>query len=281
VQIVAAQKYLALLSLSLYPPHPVLLKDQVALITGSGRGIGRAIARLFAREGAAVFLTARTQAELVSTNAEINKFGKAGFATGDLTSALDCARIVGAARRKFRRVDILVNNAGHYGPIVPIEDYPLAEFDDVIAVHLRAAFLLSKLVLPEMYGRGSGVILNISSLSAKSAFAWGSAYAAAKAGMLGLTRVAAAEAARKGVRVNALCPGPVTETVMSQELGATLAKKMGISQKEQLEGFLNTLLQGRAQTADEIATAALFLCCDQSSAITGQSINVDGGAAFF
>jgi 3-hydroxybutyrate dehydrogenase len=280
-QIVAAQKYLALLSLSLYPPHPVLLKDQVALITGSGRGIGRAIARLFAREGAAVFLTARTQAELVSTNAEINKFGKAGFATGDLTSALDCARIVGAARRKFRRVDILVNNAGHYGPIVPIEDYPLAEFDDVIAVHLRAAFLLSKLVLPEMYGRGSGVILNISSLSAKSAFAWGSAYAAAKAGMLGLTRVAAAEAARKGVRVNALCPGPVTETVMSQELGATLAKKMGISQKEQLEGFLNTLLQGRAQTADEIATAALFLCCDQSSAITGQSINVDGGAAFF
>lgn len=259
----------------------MLLKDQVALITGSGRGIGRAIARLFAREGAAVFLTARTQAELVSTNAEINKFGKAGFVTGDLTSALDCARIVGAARRKFRRVDILVNNAGHYGPIVPIEDYPLAEFDDVIAVHLRAAFLLSKLVLPEMYGRGSGVILNISSLSAKSAFAWGSAYAAAKAGMLGLTRVAAAEAARKGVRVNALCPGPVTETVMSQELGATLAKKMGISQKEQLEGFLNTLLQGRAQTADEIATAALFLCCDQSSAITGQSINVDGGAAFF
>jgi 3-hydroxybutyrate dehydrogenase len=99
--------------------------------------------------------------------------------------------------------------------------------------------------------------------------------------MLGLTRVTAAEAARKGVRVNALCPGPVTETVMSQELGATLAKKMGVSPKEQLEGFLSTLLQGRAQTADEIAKAALFLCSDQSSAITGQSINVDGGAAFF
>ena len=162
-----------------------------------------------------------------------------------------------------------------------MEDYPLAEFDNVIAVHLRAAFLLSKLVLPEMYARGFGVILNISSLSAKSAFAWGSAYAAAKAGMLGLTRVTAAEAARKGVRVNALCPGPVTETVMSQELGATLAKKMGVSAKDQLEGFLNTLLQGRAQTADEIAKAALFLCSEQSSAITGQSINVDGGAAFF
>jgi 3-hydroxybutyrate dehydrogenase len=162
-----------------------------------------------------------------------------------------------------------------------VEEYPLADFDNVISVHLRAAFLLSKLVLPEMYARGSGVILNISSLSAKSAFGWGSAYAAAKAGMLGLTRVTAAEAARKGVRVNALCPGPVTETLMSKELGAALAKKLGVSAEEQLAGFLSTLLQGRGQTADEIARAALFLCSDQSSAMTGQSVNADGGAAFF
>ena len=151
----------------------------------------------------------------------------------------------------------------------------------MIAVHLRAAFLLTKLVLPEMYARRRGVILNISSLSAKSAFAWGSAYAAAKAGMLGLTRVTAAEAARKGVRVNAICPGPVTETAMSRELGATLAEKMNVSKEEQLAGFLNSILQGRGQTADEIARAALFLCSGQSSAITGQSVNVDGGAAFF
>jgi len=259
----------------------MLLKDRVALITGSGRGIGRAIARLFASEGASVFLTARTGAELASTTAEINKSGEAAFVTADLTRALECAQVVVAARKKFHRVDILINNAGHYGPVVPVEEYPLAEFDNVIAVHLRAAFLLSQLVLPEMYARGSGVILNISSLSAKSAFPWGSAYAAAKAGMLGLTRVTAAEAARKGVRVNALCPGPVTETLMSKKLGETLAKKIGVSPKKQLEGFLNTLLQGRAQTADEIAKAALFLCSDQSSAITGQSINVDGGAAFF
>ena len=162
-----------------------------------------------------------------------------------------------------------------------MEEYPIGDFDNVISVHLRAAFLLSKLVLPGMYARGSGVILNISSLSAKSAFGLGSAYAAAKAGMLGLTRVTAAEAARKGVRVNALCPGPVTETVMSKELGIALAKKLGVSPEEQLAGFLGTLLQGRGQTADEIARAALFLCSDQSSAMTGQSVNVDGGAAFF
>ena len=260
----------------------MLLKSQVAFITGSGRGIGRAIAHLFAKEGAAVFLTARTEKELASAAKEISESGgRAEYAIADLTQESACAHVVATAREKFGRIDILVNNAGHYGPVVPVEEYPLAEFDKVIAVHLRAAFLLSKLALPEMYARGSGVILNISSLSAKAAYSWGSAYAAAKAGMLGLTRVTAAEGARKGVRVNAICPGPVTETRMSKELGADLAKRLGISGEEQLKGFLNGILQGRAQTADEVARAALFLCSEQSSAITGQSINVDGGVAFY
>jgi NAD(P)-dependent dehydrogenase (short-subunit alcohol dehydrogenase family) len=258
------------------------LLGKTALITGSGRGIGCAIALLFAREGARVFLTARTQEQLASTAAEISHHrGEAAFATGDLAREADCRRIVDAAREKFGPISILVNNAGHYGPVAPVEEYPLADFDRVLAVHLRAAFLLTQLVLPEMYAQEHGVILNISSLSAKSAFPWGSAYAAAKAGMLGLTRVTAAEGARKGVRVNAICPGPVTETVMSQELGNTLAKKLGVSSEEQLAGFLQSILQGRGQTANEIAHAALFLCSDASSAMTGQSINVDGGAAFF
>ncbi|HKV24891.1 MAG TPA: SDR family oxidoreductase [Candidatus Acidoferrum sp.] len=260
----------------------MLLTNQVALITGSGRGIGRAIAKLFASEGASVFLTSRTGQELTDAAQEISSSGsRVHFSIADLALEADCARIVSEARAHFGKIDILVNNAGHYGPVVPVEEYPLAEFDNVIAVHLRAAFVLSRLALPEMYARNSGVILNISSLSAKSAFAWGSAYAAAKAGMLGLTRVTAAEAARKGVRVNAICPGPVTETRMSKELGATLAAKLGVSPKDQLAGFLNTILQGRGQTADEVARAALFLCSNQSSAITGQSINVDGGAAYF
>jgi NAD(P)-dependent dehydrogenase (short-subunit alcohol dehydrogenase family) len=260
----------------------MILQGQSALITGSGRGIGRAIALLFAKEGASVFLCARSHDQLVSTAAEISDGGgQAAFATADVTCEDDCRQIVNGAREKFGPVTILVNNAGHYGPVVPVEEYPLADFDEVVAVHLRAAFLLTQLVLPEMYEHEHGVILNISSLSAKSAFSWGSAYAAAKAGMLGLTRVTAAEAARKGVRVNAICPGPVTETVMSQELGATLAKKIGVSSEEQLAGFLQSILQGRGQTADEIAHAALFLCSNASSAMTGQSMNVDGGAAFF
>jgi len=260
----------------------MLLENKVALITGSGRGIGRAMAKLFAKEGAAIFLTARTEKELGAVAKEIGaEGGKAGFAPADLTQVADCEQVFAAAVKQFGRVDILVNNAGHYGPVVPVEEYPLEEFDKVMAVHLRAAFLLSKLALPGMYERKSGVILNISSLSAKAAFSWGSAYAAAKAGLLGLTRYMAAEAARNGVRVNAICPGPVTETVMSKELGNTLAKKLNVSAEDQLKGFLSSILQGRGQTAVEIAQAALFLCSDMSSAIVGQSINVDGGAAFF
>ncbi len=260
----------------------MLLENKTALITGSGRGIGRAIARLFAAEGSAVFLTARTESELASTAGEIRASGgRVAMVSADISQESECTRVVDEARKHFGDINILVNNAGHYGPVVPVEEYPVADFDSVIAVHLRAAFLLARLVLPGMYARKSGVILNISSVSAKAAFAWGSAYAAAKAGLLGLTRVTAAEAARKGVRVNALCPGPVSETKMSQELGGILAEKMGISREEQLAQFLNGLLQGRTQTADEIARAALFLCSDQASAIVGQAINVDGGIAFY
>jgi NAD(P)-dependent dehydrogenase (short-subunit alcohol dehydrogenase family) len=258
------------------------LKGQVALVTGAARGLGRAISLALANAGADVALGLRDVNADAGVAAEIRELGKKALPLQMDVSKMDqISRAVDDTVKEFGRIDILVNNAGHYGPLVPVEDYPLAEFDNVIAVHLRAAFLLSKLVLPEMYARQSGVILNISSLSAKAAYAWGSAYAAAKAGMLGLTRVMAAEAGRKGVRINALCPGPVTETRMSKELGAVLANKLGVSAEKQLAGFLAGLLQGRAQTADEIAQAALFLCSDQSSAMTGQSINVDGGVSFY
>lgn len=260
----------------------MLLKEKVAVITGGGRGIGRAIALKFAAEGAFVVVAARTKSEIDSVAREVGDAGgKASSVSADVADEAQCRSLIEAAKAQFGRVDILVNNAGEYGPVKPVEEITSAEWDRVIAVHLRGAYLLARLVLPEMYARGSGVILNISSLSAKSAFAWGSPYASAKAGMLGLTRVVAAEAARKGVRVNALCPGPVTETKMSKDLGQTLAAKLGVSKEDQLQGFLDTILQGRGQTAAEIAAAALFLCSDQASAITGQALNVDGGAAFY
>lgn len=260
----------------------MLLAGKIAVITGGGRGIGRAIALKFAKEGAAVIVAARTKAEIEGVAKEVRDAGGRALAfAADVADEKQCDGVVRAARAEFGRVDILVNNAGDYGPVKPVEEIAPAEWDRVIAVHLRAAYLLTRLVLPEMYARGSGAILNISSLSAKSAFAWGSPYAAAKAGMLGLTRVVAAEAARKRVRVNAICPGPVTETKMSKDLGQVLAERLHVSEDEQLKGFLQTILQGRGQTANEIADAALFLCSDQASAITGQSLNVDGGGAFY
>jgi 3-hydroxybutyrate dehydrogenase len=185
------------------------------------------------------------------------------------------------ARKDFGAVHILVNNAGALGPVQPLEQVSASAWDEVIAVNLRAPFLLSRLVLPEMYQRGSGCILNIVSIAAKAAFQLNGAYSASKAGLMGLTRTLAAEGARKGVRVNALSPGPVPETQMSQELGRGLAEHFQMDGEKLFKQMLQGILQGRPQTADEIAAAALFLVSDQASAITGQTLNVDGGMAFY
>jgi NAD(P)-dependent dehydrogenase (short-subunit alcohol dehydrogenase family) len=260
----------------------MLLTDKIAIITGGGRGIGRAMALKFSHEGATVVVAARTKSEIEGVALEVRDHGgRSAAVQADVADEKECEHLISACEAQFGRVDILVNNAGEYGPVKPVEEISPFEWDRVIAVHLRGAYLLTRRVLPGMYVRGSGAILNISSLSAKSAFAWGSPYAAAKAGMLGLTRVVAAEAARKGVRVNAICPGPVTETKMSKDLGNTLAERLGVTPEDQLKGFLSTVLQGRGQTAAEVAAAALFLCSEQASAITGQSLNVDGGMAFY
>lgn len=260
----------------------MLLKDRVAIVTGGGRGIGRAIARRFAAEGAAVVVAARTAAEINQVAAEIQKSGgRVNSVVADVSREEDCARIVAAARETFGRVDILVNSAGIFGPVKPAEEITLAEWDAVLNANLRSAFLLARLALPEMYARKSGVILNISSIAAKQAFGLNAPYAASKAGLLALTRTLAAEAGRKGVRVNALCPGIVSETKMSQELGRELAKRFGVEPEKELAQALESVLQGRATTADEVAAAALFLVSDQASGITGQAINVDGGMVFY
>jgi NAD(P)-dependent dehydrogenase (short-subunit alcohol dehydrogenase family) len=260
----------------------VLLAGKVAVITGGGRGIGRAMARKFAGEGATVVVAARTKSEIEAVAAEIRDAGGRALAIPtDIAEEGHCDHLIRSCEAHFGPVDILVNNGGDYGPVKPVEEIHPSEWDRVIAVHLRGSYLLTHLVLPGMYERGSGTILNISSLSAKSAFKWGAAYAAAKAGILGLTRVTAAEAASKGVRVNAICPGPVTDTKMSKDLGEAIARLIGVTAEEQLADFLKSILQGRGQTSEEIADAALFLCSDHASAITGQALNVDGGAAFY
>ena len=259
-----------------------MLAQKVAIVTGGGRGIGRAIARRFAAEGAAIAVTARSEGEIRSVVAEIQESGgRAAAIQADVAREAECEKIVRETRRIFGAVDILVNNAGILGPVQPVEKVEPREWDRVIAVNLRGPYLLSRLVLPEMYQRGSGSILNIVSIAAKAAFQLNSAYAASKAGLIGLTHTLAAEAARKGVRVNALSPGPVTETKMYQDLGRNLADHFSASPEEVSAQMSEGILQGRPQTVEEIAAAALFLVSDQSSAITGQTLNVDGGMAFY
>ena len=258
------------------------LAGEVAIVTGAGRGIGRAIAKRFAAEGAAVTLTARTTAEIQSVAREIESAGGRALAVAASVAAeADCAAIVQASREKFGSATILVNNAGVFGPVKPAEEITPAEWDEALAINLRGPFLLARLVLPEMYARGAGAILNVSSIAAKMAYTWEAPYAASKAGLLGLTRCLAAEGARKGVRVNALCPGPVFETKMSKELGNELAKKLNLDPVKQVQDFANTVLQGRGQTADEIANAALFLVSKESAVITAQSLNADGGMVYY
>ncbi len=255
---------------------------QVAIVTGGGRGIGRAIARKFAAAGAAVVVTARTEMEIAQVASDIReKGGRAAFVVADVSRESDCEEIVSAARQAFGAIHILVNNAGTLGPVQPLENVAPAAWDEVVAVNLRGPFLLSRQVLPEMYQRRSGCILNITTIAAKAAFQLNAAYAASKAGLMGLTRTLAAEGARRGVRVNALSPGPVDETQMFQELGEGLAAHFRADSDTVSKQIFQGTLQGRPQTADEIAAAALFLVSDQSSAITGQILNVDGGMAFY
>ncbi len=258
------------------------LQDRVALVTGGGRGIGRAIAERFAREGAAVFLVSRTAAQLEQTARAIQQAGgRVGYEPGDVSQEADVARVVEKAEREFGRIDILVNNAGIYGPVREIHTVRPEEWERVLAVNLRSAYLMTRAVLPGMLSRKRGTILNISTVSAKAAYPWSGPYAVSKAGLLALTRVVAAEVARAGIRVNALCPGPVRGTAMWHEIGDALARKMNVSLEKLGEETRAEILQGRPQEVEEVAAAALFLCSEEASAITGQALNVDGGVVFY
>lgn len=258
------------------------LKDRAALITGGGRGIGRAIAERFAGEGAAVMLAGLTEGDLQATAEAIQKAGgRVAFLAGDVSEEAFVTRLVEETRRELGEIDILVNNAGVYSAVAALHEVSLEEWDRVMSVNLRGPFLLLRAVLPAMVEQGRGVVLNIASISGKAAFPWSGAYSASKAGLIQLSRTAAAEVARNGVRVNALCPGPVGGTRMQEQLRRELGKRMNISGEQVAERIDGSLLQGRPQRPEEVAAAALFLCSDDASAITGQAVNVDGGAVFY
>jgi NAD(P)-dependent dehydrogenase (short-subunit alcohol dehydrogenase family) len=254
------------------------LEGRVALITGASRGIGRAIARGYAREGAALSVTARTAADLESLVEEIRQGGGRAVAIpADLTDAALPARVVQQVLGTFGTIDILVNNAGIGSSSSP---RPVVDFDDAfwnrtLALNLTAPYLFTKAVLPVLLAKKWGRIINIASINGKLPAIHGAAYTASKHGLLGLTRTVALEVAREGITVNAICPGPV-HTEMNDRRVAYDAGRLGISIPE-LESRLTPI--GRRLEPEEIVPMAVLLASGESAAITGQAFNVCGGIA--
>ncbi len=258
------------------------LENRTALITGGGRGIGRAVAFAFAREGARVAVVARSGAEVSGVAAEIA--GECGVQTFhavcDVSDAKSVARAFAAAEDQFgRAVNILVNNAGI------AESAPLVKTDDEqwhrhIEVNLSGTFYGTRAALPAMLRGGWGRIINIASVAGKTGAPYIAAYAASKHGVIGLTRSVALEVAAKGVTVNAICPGYV-ETDMTWGAVENITNKTGKSADEALDVLKQMSPQNRLVTPEEVAAIALLLASEDGRGINGQAINIDGGSVFY
>ena len=252
------------------------LKDQTALVTGSSRGIGEAIARAFAAEGAQVAITGRSTQELEALRKEFSRLGvRCESIAADLTQEGAVERVWSQATQAFGYIDILVNNAGMgSGPNPkPVADYSDDIWETMLYVNLTVPYLFSKKALPAMIERKYGRIIMTASINSKIGLVHGAAYAASKHGLLGLMRTLAIETAKQGITVNAICPGPV-RTRMNNLRVEYDAKRLGKSVAE-YEASLTAI--GRRLDAHEIAPLAVYLASREASVITGQAFNIDGG----
>ncbi|GAA2214592.1 SDR family oxidoreductase [Nonomuraea monospora] len=244
------------------------LAGKAAFVTGADGSIGRATARLFAQEGAAVMLTGLVEPALAETAAELG----CAHAVADVTDATQVASAVAATVAAFGRLDVVFSNAGVFGTVAPVSSYPDEVFDRVLAVHVRGAFLVCKHAVPVMADGGSVIIT--SSVVGLTSDAGIAAYATAKHAQVGLMRTLAKEVAHRGIRVNTIHPGPVgNEFQQAVELAVTGER----SPQEAARIFDTHIPLGRHATPEEIARAVLFLAADDSSFVTGSTVAVDGG----
>jgi NAD(P)-dependent dehydrogenase (short-subunit alcohol dehydrogenase family) len=246
------------------------LDGKVAIVTGAGRGIGRAIARLFAAEGAAVVTAARTAAEGEETVTLVQQTGgRARFIPTDVSQDAQVRDLIAETVRSYGRLDALVNNAGIGGPGKPLDETSEVEWDRVIDTNLKGCYLGMRYAIPFMRSAG-GAIVNLSSVLAEQTLPGCTAYTASKAAIIGLTKATALEVGRDGIRVNCILPGS-TDTPMMWD---------GLTETERIE--VEPLVAGAAPLGkvgqpEEIARVALFLVSDASSFMTGASVLVDGG----
>ena len=252
------------------------LVGRTAVITGAGRGIGRAIALGLAREGARVALIARTRSELESAAEEVRKAGgQAMVVTGDVSRSEDVEACFAAVGRELGAVDILVNAAGTF-QLMAFATSNEADWWRQIEVNLRSAYLCSRAVVPGMVQRSWGRIINIASLAAKIGFPQNTAYCASKHGLLGLTRALALELATTGVTVNAVCPGFV-QTQLLEGVIAQRATMSGMSAEQVTRGMVERSPQRVLLEPGEIVPAVLFLVSEGAIRTTGEALNVSSG----
>ncbi len=244
-----------------------------ALITGAGQGIGAAVARRLAADGATLTLLGRRRESLAAVAASIGP--AAGIVIADVTDAATVSAAVSAARVARGPITILVNNAGQAGS-APFRRTSRELWDRMLAVNLTGTFLVTQAALPDLLQASQGRIVNIASTAGQRGYAYVTAYAAAKHGVVGLTRSLALELARTNVTVNAVCPG-FTETEMLTQSLATIVAQTGRSEDSARAELTRTNPQDRLVQPDDVADAVRWLCSAAARAITGQCISVSGG----
>jgi NAD(P)-dependent dehydrogenase (short-subunit alcohol dehydrogenase family) len=255
------------------------LDGQVAIVVGSARGIGAAIARAFAQEGANIVLVdiEEMKPKLDEVAQEINqKGGKAMAIVADATNDGQVSEMVGETVRRWGKIDILINSAGLRGPLVPVQEITEPEWDSVLAVNLKAVFLCCRAVLKTMIKQKRGNIVSISGTAGKEGMALRGALCAAKWGLLGLTQTIAKEAGPFGIRANVICPGGVDEPDL-RIMYAERAEGLGMAFSELEKSVLEQTPLRKYASHEEIAKAALFLASSDSSHTTGEALNVSGG----
>jgi NAD(P)-dependent dehydrogenase (short-subunit alcohol dehydrogenase family) len=252
------------------------LAGRAAVVTGGGRGAGAAIARRLAADGARVVIAARTHEEIDQVAADVRRGGAmASAVVCDVSDPDSIEHLAVSARRLFDRIDILVNNAG-IATAAPLVRTTLEEWNMAFHVNATSAFLCLKAFLPDMIQAGWGRVVNIASTAALSGDRYVSAYAASKHALLGLTRSAAAEVASHGITVNAICPGFLA-TDMTEQSVARIVAATGRSYEDARASLARRNPQNRLVDADEVATAAAYLCTHAAAGINGTTIVIDGG----